>query len=289
MDPNSKCFVMLSHNIKSVNSNILKDDWYISEKYDGIRAIWDGKRMLTRAQREFNFVPQWFKDLLPSYPLEGELIVPGKPFSYFSGVTVRKEDDDRWKEIEYRLFDTPIKDKIFEERKKIVEDYVKSVNSKYITIADFKLYTNIDKNMQLIHNHFQDLIKEGKEGLMMIRKDNIYEAKRVKTILKYKKEYEGECIVIDYLEGTGKYKGILGKLRCKLTNGKEFNVGGGFIDEQRKRYIFDSDGKFIKLNNTEDNPVPEIGDTITYSCMEILEKTGIPRMPIFRGIRYDLS
>lgn len=285
MDPQSKCFVMLSQNIKNVKPEILTGDWYVSEKYDGIRAIWDGARMLTRAQREFAFVPRWFIDLMPAYPLEGELIVPGKPFSYFSGVTVRKEADDRWNEIEYKIFDAPVVNTIFEERKKIVERYVKETNSSHISVADFILHQQIENNMKKIHDVFKLNVSKGKEGIMMIRKDNIYEPKRVKTILKYKKEHEGECVVIGYLEGTGKYKGILGKLRCKIGN-SEFNIGSGFVDTQRRCYIF-KNSEFLKFNL--ESGVPRIGDTITYTCMEVIEKTGIPRMPIYKGIRYDLN
>lgn len=288
MDPESKCFVMLSQNIKSVKPEILKDDWYISEKYDGIRAIWNGTKLLTRAKREFSFVPEWFKALLPTFPIEGEILVPGKPFSYFSGVTVRKSDDPRWNEVVFRVFDTPISDKIFEERKSIVEKYIDELNSPFIVCADFQLIPKIEKNIQQIHDKFNKLVKEGKEGLMMIRKDNMYQAKRVKTILKYKKEHEGECTVIEYLVGTGKYTGILGKIRCKLSNGKEFNMGTGFVDAQRKCYTFNDDGTFKKLVQPEGDPVPVIGNLVTYSCMEVIEKTGLPRLPVFKTIRNDI-
>jgi DNA ligase-1 len=297
MDPNSKCFVMLSHNIKNVDAKVLTGDWYLSEKHDGIRAIWDGSKLLTRSKREFSFVPDWFIKLLPEYPLEGEIIVPGKPFSYFSGVTIRKTDDPRWEEIVFMIFDIPLANLTFHDRFEKIKEFVIQSKSKYISHVKCTLIRNIEKpeNMKKIHDKFNDVVGKGREGVMIIRSDNLYEPKRVKTILKYKKENEGECIVIGYLEGKGKYGGMLGKLRCKLQNGSEFNIGGGFVDLQRKCYVFKENefgvnSRICVLTQPNElwGPVPKIGDIVTYQCMEIIPKTGIPRMPIYKGIRYDL-
>jgi DNA ligase-1 len=297
MDPNSKCFVMLSHNIKNVDAKVLTGDWYLSEKHDGIRAIWDGSKLLTRSKREFSFVPDWFIKLLPEYPLEGEIIVPGKPFSYFSGVTIRKTDDPRWEEIVFMIFDIPLANLTFHDRFEKIKEFVIQSKSKYISHVKCTLIKNIEKpeNMKKIHDKFNDVVGKGREGVMIIRSDNLYEPKRVKTILKYKKENEGECIVIGYLEGKGKYGGMLGKLRCKLQNGSEFNIGGGFVDLQRKCYVFKENefginSRICVLTQPNElwGPVPKIGDIVTYQCMEIIPKTGIPRMPIYKGIRYDL-
>jgi DNA ligase-1 len=288
---------MLSHNIKNVDAKVLTGDWYLSEKHDGIRAIWDGSKLLTRSKREFSFVPDWFIKLLPEYPLEGEIIVPGKPFSYFSGVTIRKTDDPRWEEIVFMIFDIPLANLTFHDRFEKIKEFVIQSKSKYISHVKCTLIRNIEKpeNMKKIHDKFNDVVGKGREGVMIIRSDNLYEPKRVKTILKYKKENEGECIVIGYLEGKGKYGGMLGKLRCKLQNGSEFNIGGGFVDLQRKCYVFKENefgvnSRICVLTQPNElwGPVPKIGDIVTYQCMEIIPKTGIPRMPIYKGIRYDL-
>lgn len=288
MDPNTTCFVMLSQNFKNIKPSELKGNWYTSEKYDGIRAIWDPqtKQLLTRSKRPFNYVPEWFIKLMPSIPLEGEILVPGKPFRYFSGITVMKEYDSRWEESVFYVFDTPQPNKRFVERKVIIEQVVNCIGSKYIKTVDFELVKNIENNLNLVHSKFQEMVNKGKEGIMLIRQDNIYQPKRVKTILKYKKEIEGECEVIDYLEGTGKYEGMLGKLRCRLSNGKEFNVGSGFSDVQRGSYVFEG-GRCVNIGSPCGEEIPKRGDRITYSCMEITT-TGIPRLPIYKSLRNDL-
>ena len=289
MDFNSKSFVMLSHNIKNIKTNELEGNWYCSHKHDGVRAIWNGSKLLTRSKREFNYVPEWFKRLLPKdKPLEGELLVPSKPFNYFSGITVNKKDDDRWNEIVFLIFDIPLGGIIFNDRIKLIEQCVNNIKSVHIRMVNFELIKDITNNMNIIHDKFNKIVSKGGEGIMLIKDDNLYQAKRVKTILKYKKEIEDEAVVIGYLEGTGKYKGFLGKLKCKfLDSDKTFNVGGGFLDIQRNSYIF-IDNKVIKIISNNEIDIPIIGDIITYKCME-LTCTGLPRMPIFRCIRRDIN
>jgi DNA ligase-1 len=47
--------------------------WYLSEKFDGCRAFWDGARMWTRQGNEIT-LPDWFRDELPAgVRLDGEM------------------------------------------------------------------------------------------------------------------------------------------------------------------------------------------------------------------------
>ena len=55
--------------------------WYISEKYDGIRAIWDGEKFISRGQKVFTYVPQYFKELMPpGIALDGEMWISRNNF-----------------------------------------------------------------------------------------------------------------------------------------------------------------------------------------------------------------
>lgn len=47
--------------------------WWMSEKYDGIRAYWDGKDFWSRSGRTMPVVPDSFKKGLPDVGLDGEL------------------------------------------------------------------------------------------------------------------------------------------------------------------------------------------------------------------------
>ena len=53
--------------------------WYISEKWDGIRAFWDGEKFVSRGggaqnPKVFTYVPDFFKELMPpGIAIDGEL------------------------------------------------------------------------------------------------------------------------------------------------------------------------------------------------------------------------
>ena len=46
--------------------------WAMSEKLDGVRAYWDGRRLLSRQGHLFTPPPGFTRDF-PPYPLDGEL------------------------------------------------------------------------------------------------------------------------------------------------------------------------------------------------------------------------
>lgn len=45
---------------------------WMSEKFDGVRAYWDGQKMYSK-QGKILAIPQFFADYLPRVPLDGEL------------------------------------------------------------------------------------------------------------------------------------------------------------------------------------------------------------------------
>ena len=290
--------VQLSHSLpinKSPNRDYFKKynlegDWYLSEKYDGIRAIWNGEKLLTRSLREFSWVPQWFLDKLPSgFPLDGELIIPNETFGTFSSISIQKEcqeSHDKWLRINYLIFDTPQDHITFEGRMLLLDKKIDNLDGQ-IKLICFRKIKSIEKHFDVVNTKFDKVISNGGEGVMLIKSDSLYKfGKRSKMSLKYKKYHEGEAEVIQLHEGRGKYKGMLGKLECRLPNGNKFFCGTGFNDKQRNSYRLNDNGFMELVIREKDNP--NIGDTITYSCMEIIKKTGVPRMSVFKTIRSDL-
>ena len=79
----------------------------VSEKYDGVRAIWDGKILHSRAGNVIQ-APAWFTKDLPKMPLDGELWLARGKFDALSGA-VRKDVpiDAEWREISYMIFELP--------------------------------------------------------------------------------------------------------------------------------------------------------------------------------------
>jgi DNA ligase-1 len=46
--------------------------YWMSEKMDGVRAFWDGRRMYSKQGNEW-WTPKFFTSGLPTTPLDGEL------------------------------------------------------------------------------------------------------------------------------------------------------------------------------------------------------------------------
>ena len=47
-------------------------DYWVSEKYDGVRALWDGRQLRSRRGKPIH-APAWFIAPLPDTALDGEL------------------------------------------------------------------------------------------------------------------------------------------------------------------------------------------------------------------------
>ena len=51
------------------------DGWLVSEKLNGVRAVWDGDDLYSKNGNKFN-APEWFKKLLQAmYVLKGSYIL----------------------------------------------------------------------------------------------------------------------------------------------------------------------------------------------------------------------
>jgi DNA ligase 1 len=272
--------------IKKVYKLDIHSKWYMSEKLDGIRAIWTGKELLTKSMRQFTYVPEWFLKKLPrGNPLDGELYIKDKPFSYFSSLSITKESpevDDKWKEVKYYIFDMPISNVKFDDRLQRLTRMLALKRHDQIEIIEFKVLNDIRLEFQKVNDYFKEIIERNGEGVMLIKADSLYEPKRSKNSLKYKKEHRGEAKIIEYHEGLGKYSGKLGKYKCELLDThKTFFCGSGINDEIRNKYTFDK----TKCVFVEDD-APKINDIISYSALEILP-SGVPRMAIFKALHRD--
>lgn len=83
----------------------------------------------------------------------------------------------------------------------------------------------------------------GGEGVMLNSTVGKYEIKRSKELLKVKHTEEHVLEVVNILEGTGKFEGMMGALVVDY-NGNKLGVGSGFNDAQRKD-IWDNPEKYL--------------------------------------------
>lgn len=230
--------------------------WVMSEKLDGIRAYWDGKNLISRGGKTIN-APKWFTKDYPSFEIDGELWTKQKDFENISSIVRDKTPSEKWNEITHYIFEVPnAKGTLFQRLEK-----VKSYESKYIKIVP-QIKIKSKYHLEQFLNQIEQ--KEG-EGVVVRDPSTPYINKRTSKALKVKSFKDTECEVIGYTKGKGKFKGMVGAVKCKLENGIEFKIGSGLTNKTRK------------------NP-PNIGDIITFKYQE-LTKYGKPRFPVYLRIR----
>jgi DNA ligase-1 len=232
--------------------------WLMSEKLDGVRAIWTGEELLSRNGKKF-FAPEWFTEQLPNEVLDGELFIGRGMFQKTIG-TVRKKTpiDSEWKAISYQVFDVPEFAGKFKER--IAYCHKLLATCAVAEVVHHEFCSNAE-HMQCL---FNELIARGAEGVMLRNPESEYEGKRSGNLLKVKQFFSEEAIVTGYQDGEGKHEGRLGALLCEW-NGVKFKLGTGFSDVQRG------------------NP-PELGALVTFNYQELTDG-GVPRFPVFIAVR----
>ena len=79
---------------------------WLSEKLDGVRAVWTGRELLTRAGNRID-CPAWFTQGLPSVSLDGELWAGRGKFQLAKGMAQSIGRDAEWRKIAFGVFDMP--------------------------------------------------------------------------------------------------------------------------------------------------------------------------------------
>lgn len=236
--------------------------WWMSEKLDGVRAWWDGKKFQSRLGNTF-FAPKWFTECLPDKELDGELWVGRQEFSTTISIVRSQGADSAWKKVKYLVFDAPHLKLPFEDRVAWIKAWVADCNQPHIVAVDHEpCQSTVHLKTELARVEAM-----GGEGLMMRRPGSKYEAGRSTSLLKVKTFHDAEARVIGHDPGKGKHKGRLGALVLEMPDGTQFNAGTGFTDAERE------------------NP-PPIGSIVTYRYQE-LTKDGVPRFPSYVGLAID--
>lgn len=237
--------------------------YLVSEKFDGVRAVWDGNSLHTRTGRAIA-APAWFTKDLPNTPLDGELWLGRGKFEVLSSA-VRKNVpiDEEWRGISYLIFELPNASGDFQARAKRIAEIVKQAN-----VAHLKAVTQFHiKNDAQLQIKLKQIVAIGGEGLMLHRADAPYITGRSDVLLKLKLLLDAEATVVSHTAGRGKYQGKLGALVVETPEGVRFKLGTGFSDAQRA------------------NP-PKIGSMVTYTYRDVT-KNGKPKFASFLRVRNE--
>lgn len=239
--------------------------YWLSEKYDGVRAFWDGQRLLTRGGLQIA-APPWFTAGWPQQPMDGELWGGRGRFEpTVSTVRQLQPDDDAWRSLRFMVFDLPSHPGVFTERVNAYQALVARLQQSWVVAVPQE---RVADHASLLRR-LDGVVRAGGEGLMLHRGDALYRAERSQDLLKVKTHEDAEARVIGHEPGRGRHQGRMGALLVETTDGHRFRIGTGFTDRQREQ-------------------PPPVGSWITYRYRG-LHESGLPRFASFLRLRADMQ
>ena len=239
-------------------------DYWVSEKYDGVRGYWDGHTLRTRGG-ETVAAPAWFTANWPNTPMDGELWAGRGRFSHAQS-TVRQQqpDDAAWREMRFMVFDLPAHGGTFDQRLPALNQLVESLNQPWVqAVPQQRVASDAALQKLLLRT-----VRAGGEGLMLHRGASMYRAGRSDDLIKVKTHEDAEAKVVAHLPGQGRHAGRLGALVVEMPSGQRFRLGAGLTDAER------------------DHP-PPVGSWVTYRFRGTHD-SGVPRFASFVRVRDDM-
>lgn len=233
----------------------------VSEKYDGVRAQWDGHALRFRGGG-LVAAPAAFTARLPAVPLDGELWLGRGQFEALSGlVRHARPSDAGWQALRYMVFELPGGGGSFEQRAAEIERLARAAAWPQLVAVP---HERIDEPAALMRR-LVEVTQAGGEGLVLHRADAVYVTGRSDVLLKLKPEQDAEAQVIGHRPGRGRHAGRLGALQVRTLDGIVFEIGTGLTDAQR------------------DAP-PPVGAWVTYRHRGFTTR-GVPRFASFLRVR----
>ena len=239
-------------------------DYWVSEKYDGVRGFWDGHTLRTRGG-ETVAAPAWFTAGWPEVPMDGELWAGRGRFSQAQSIARQQQPGDAaWRQMRFMVFDLPGDKGTFDERLPALNALVESLGQPWVQAVPQRRVANDAALQALLHR----TVRAGGEGLMLHRGASLYRAGRSDDLIKVKTHEDTEARVVAHLPGKGRHAGRLGALLVETPSGQRFRLGAGFSDADRE------------------SP-PPVGSWVTYRFRGT-HNGGLPRFASFVRARADM-
>lgn len=235
--------------------------YLVSEKLDGVRALWDGQVLRFKSGRPIA-APGWFTAALPATPLDGELWLGRQHFDRLSA-TVRRNVpvDTEWRALRYMIFDLPQEAGVFAERSARMASMLGGTGVPWLqALAQIRVADGA-----ALQNHLLKTVEQGGEGLVLHRADALWQAGRSDALRKLKTTPDEDARVIAQVPGKGRHAGRMGALLLEMPNGQHFALGTGFTDAQRAA-------------------PPPVGAVVTYRYRD-RTATGLPKFASFLRVR----
>lgn len=312
-------FLMLAHKFK--NNPI---GMFASEKLDGCRCYYDGgitRGLLStevpwaNTSKDGRYLlplrcsglwsrygkpiqaPDWFLDKLGNRPMDGELWTGRGQFQETVSIVKQLRPDERWRKVEYKIFDFPSYQQVFApgeikntNYKKIFKDimpWIYKRTDKYLheSLPFDAVVKDLNHEQVLIRTEEQyNLLQEqihrlGGEGIMLRSPKSVWTPGRVHTLLKHKMLLDDEAEVVGYVWGKETDLGskLLGKMGSLIVSwkGKQFKISGFTDDERRMPSPTIGILHQGEVSTVASNVFP-LGSKITFTYRELTDD-GIPK------------
>ena len=271
--------------------------WLMSEKLDGYRGRYNPKtRSFWSRQNKPYIAPKWFINAMPNTHIDGELFCGRDGFQKMGAARKKIPVDKEWMSIKFYVYDAPEMEGEFYDRYVALEGIVKEAEKHWeeykLTLGEeFKdvscplvLTKHYEvENIEHMKSFYQGILDMGGEGIMLKNPWSEYEGKRSNHLLKYKPSLDAEAIIVDYKEGTGKYKGKLGAFVCKPL----INKGNYQIIDTDENHEFATSGMNDSIRASYKQTHP-IGTIITIGYTSFTD-TGKFRFARYMRVRDDVD
>lgn len=278
------------------NKKYKTDFWWATPKLDGIRAFWSSStvdKIYSRNGKEHVGLEHIINELNKIYEdnmfnnsnisfIDGELFTPKIGFNNIQGNVMSNVNYDIENKKQICLNSFAVGCDTFKDTAEMeaaidyLYEYTAKNNIEHIKFIKAEKINNNPNDIKELARKFVDM---GYEGIVLRNPYTYYDFKRSDNLVKFKFFNEDDFIVNDFIEGTGKYTGMLGALIVSNTiDGKYISteVGTGLTDEDRE-YIWNN--KDTLINKKVEIKYQDVSEnsTGTYSL----------RFPIYKGFKLD--
>lgn len=216
--------------------------WAMAEKLDGVRALWDGERLISRGGMEFA-MPRDFAAGFPPFALDGELYGGRGEFERTSAAVRSKGGD--WIGIKFHVFDAPNEPGGLYERLGAIRRWLAGNPGSNIEIIEQFPVTSLGAARRFL----REIEAGGGEGVVFHNPALPYRAGRNSGLLKWKSRHDEEATVVETHSTS---------VTCENRRGR-FRISAGLADLPR---------------------LLPVGAVITY-CHQGFTSKGLPRFPVY--------
>lgn len=197
---------------------------YQFDKYPGL-GLFTRSRKLYYADQPAIIASLY--DILKQHPrvyLDGEIAILGMPFHLVSGYARRQEESVP---LNYYVFDCFIpEDPLMKylDRLDRLRDILRDSPDNIVQLPTYTVHTRSELEAKM-----SEFLDNGCEGSIIRQLNGVYgysftREKRVRSVLKWKREYDDEWPVVTFYAATGEHSGAI-LWTCKTKKGEEFSVG----------------------------------------------------------------